>query len=44
MITTGTNGAPASNMVTFYHDIEQNLDSEAEPHLCRQMVKEFLAI
>ena len=39
-----TTGVPASNMVTFYHDIEQDFDSNADPHLCRQMVKEFLAI
>jgi hypothetical protein len=29
-------------MVTFYHDIEQNLDSKANPKECRQIVKEFL--
>ena len=44
MSTSGANCVPASNAVTFYHDIEQNLDSKADPHLCRQMVKEFLAI
>lgn len=35
---------PASSMVTFYHDIEQNIDSHADITKCRQMVKEFLAL
>jgi len=35
---------PASNMVTFYHDIEQNLDIKADARLCRQIVKEFLKL
>ncbi len=43
MSTIGA-GVPASNLVTFYHDIEQNLGSKADPRICRQMVKEFLAI
>ncbi len=43
-MSTTDAGVPVSNMVTFYHDIEQNLDSKADPRLCRQMVKEFLAI
>lgn len=29
-------------VVTFYHDVEQNLDSDADPKCCRQIVKEFL--
>lgn len=33
---------PASSMVTFYHDIEQDIDSKADPKECRKMVKEFL--
>ena len=28
----------------FYHDIEQNLDNNVDPHECRQMVTEFLAL
>lgn len=35
---------PASSMVTFYHDIEQDMDSKAKPDECRQMVKEFLKL
>jgi hypothetical protein len=35
---------PASSMVTFYHDIEQNIDSKANPMECRQMVKEYLKL
>ena len=35
---------PASNMVTFYHDIEQDIDSKAKPEECRRMVKEFLKV
>ena len=31
-------------MVAFYHDIEQGLDSDADPERCRQVVKEFLAL
>ncbi|MEA3323845.1 MAG: methyltransferase domain-containing protein [Euryarchaeota archaeon] len=34
----------ASNMVTFYHDIEQDIDSEADPGECRKVVKEFLEL
>jgi peptidoglycan/xylan/chitin deacetylase (PgdA/CDA1 family)/SAM-dependent methyltransferase len=34
--------APA--IVSFYHDIEQGLDSGAHPERCRQVVKEFLAL
>ncbi len=36
--------SPISNVVTFYHDIEQNIDVEADPAKCRQMVKEFLKL
>ena len=35
---------PASSMVTFYHDIEQDIDSAAKPEKCRLMVKEFLKL
>jgi len=35
---------PELSMVTFYHDIEQNIDSKANPKERRQMVKEFLAL
>lgn len=35
---------PAACMITFYHDIEQNIDSTANPEECRQMVKEFLKL
>jgi peptidoglycan/xylan/chitin deacetylase (PgdA/CDA1 family) len=31
-------------IATFYHDIEQNLDSEARPEQCREIVRAFLAI
>jgi hypothetical protein len=31
-------------MITLYHDIEQNYDSNADPQLCRAMVKEFLKL
>lgn len=34
----------ALNMVTFYHDIEQDIDSKAKSEECRQMVKEFLKL
>lgn len=34
----------ASSMVTFYPDIEQDIDSNANPEECRQMVKEFLKL
>ena len=34
----------ASNMVTFYHDIEQDLSSNAKREECRQVVKEFLEL
>jgi peptidoglycan/xylan/chitin deacetylase (PgdA/CDA1 family) len=41
-------GAPgeqmARRMVTFFHDIEQDLDNPADPATCRQMVTEFLAL
>jgi peptidoglycan/xylan/chitin deacetylase (PgdA/CDA1 family)/SAM-dependent methyltransferase len=33
---------PPVALVTFYHDIEQNLDSDADPECCRQVVKAFL--
>ena len=33
---------PPSNMITFYHDIEQNIDNKADTNECRQIVKEFL--
>ena len=36
--------SPAQSMVTFYHDIEQNLDSDADVSQCRHMVEEFLNI
>ncbi|HJH27344.1 MAG TPA: hypothetical protein C5S37_11400 [Methanophagales archaeon] len=35
---------PASRMVTFYHDIEQDIDSKAKQEECRQMLKEFLKL
>ena len=35
---------PASSMVTFYHDIEQDIASNAKPEKCQQMVKEFLKL
>lgn len=35
---------PAPNMVTFYHDIEQDIDSEAEPEKCRAIVKKYLEL
>ncbi len=31
-----------AKIVTFYHDIEQNIDSTADPKICMEMVKEFL--
>ena len=31
-------------MITFYHDIEQNYDSQADPAECRRMVDEFLKL
>lgn len=31
-------------MITFYHDIEQNIDSNADPEKCRQIVKEYLKL
>jgi len=31
-------------MVTFYHDIEQDIDCKANPKECRRMVKEFLKL
>jgi peptidoglycan/xylan/chitin deacetylase (PgdA/CDA1 family) len=31
-------------MITFYHDIEQNYDSKADPIGCRKMVSEFLRL
>jgi len=34
---------PVSSMVTFYHEIEQNIDiTSVNPNECRQMVKEYL--
>ncbi len=33
-----------TRMVTFYHDIEQDYDSEAKPQECRRMVQEFLKL
>ncbi len=37
---------PKSNMVTFYHDIEQDIDSDikADPEECRRIVNEFLRL
>jgi len=35
---------PAANMVTFYHDIEQNVDTKVSPEECRQVVRDFLSI
>lgn len=37
---------PKSNMVTFYHDIEQDIDSDigADPEECRRMVDDFLRL
>ena len=34
----------SASIVTFYHDIEQNFDSPADPVECRQMVSEFLKL
>ena len=31
-------------IITFYHDIEQDFDSKADPEDCRQIVKKFLEI
>jgi len=31
-------------IVTLYHDVEQNIDVEADPDVCRQMVGEMLAL
>ncbi|MDA9983270.1 polysaccharide deacetylase family protein [Gammaproteobacteria bacterium] len=33
-----------SSLVTFYHDIEQDIDSEADPDTCREIVRAFLDI
>jgi len=35
---------PSLRMVTFYHDIEQNIDIEGKPEECRYVVKEFLKL
>jgi peptidoglycan/xylan/chitin deacetylase (PgdA/CDA1 family) len=34
----------SASIITFYHDIEQNFDSQADPAECRQMVSEFLKL
>ena len=34
----------SASIITFYHDIEQNFDSHADPAECRQMVSEFLKL
>ncbi len=34
----------ANCVVTFYHDIEQDLDSDADPVICRQVVDRFIEI
>ncbi len=39
-----TKTSNATNIITFYHDIEQDIDSKANPEECRQMVKEFLKL
>jgi len=31
-------------IVSFYHDIEQNFDSDADPEVCRDVVKRFIAL
>lgn len=33
-----------NNMVTFYHDIEQDLDSDADPKICIKIIDEFLQL
>src|SRR3989338_4241468 len=35
---------PAHNMVSFYHDIEQDIDSKANPEECRAIVKKYLEL
>lgn len=42
LFSTGSSSPPP--LVTFYHDIEQGLDSAAHPDRCREVVQEFLAI
>ncbi len=37
-------GFPAPNMITFYHDVEQDFDNDADIGVCRRMINEFLAI
>jgi SAM-dependent methyltransferase len=36
--------SPATHLITFYHDIEQNFGIKVDPEACRQMVSEFLRI
>ena len=33
-----------SRAITFYHDVEQDFDSAADPEACRRMVQEFLKL
>ncbi|MGH8547534.1 MAG: methyltransferase domain-containing protein [Methylococcales bacterium] len=35
---------PTSCIVTFYHDVEQNFDSDADPKVCRDTVQKFIAL
>lgn len=46
MVVLPSRRADRSNppLVTFYHDIEQDVDSEASPAVCRQVVSEFLKL
>jgi hypothetical protein len=34
----------STSIITFFHDIEQDYDSQADPKACRQMVDEFLQL
>lgn len=42
MTASGTDGREPSCIVTFYHDVEQDIDSEADPQACRNAVRAFL--
>ena len=33
-----------NNMVTFYHDIEQDIESDADPDACIRIIDDFLRI
>ena len=44
MTATPTNAPEPSCIVTFYHDVEQDIDSEADPQACRDAVRDFLEL